>query len=676
MNGVWYTTKMQMTNELDCGARGINYLRDALKLVTNGPQTVIARTHSNLAHIHDIYFQIFEAAQRRKEALKHLNYAIDHSRVAVKSTSEEDPEHGNRLKNHASLLLKMCWGQDPSANQGNNDEKTFQASLRLFVAAATHAKASPLVRISSSIQAALMYWRDERSEEAHNLLQGCIALLTDLHPMEMSSEDLQEALRQVSGLAGLATATALATNRSAVEALQGLEATHCIISGLFMSSKSDISELRAVNARLASKYDRLRAELAYLAKDQRARGDFFRYRNLQQSLLSELSRTECEIKQLPGFGRFMEMLREDDFKALAHDGPVIVLNVSRVRSDAIIVTSKSIWAIPLSKFEYKDLEERLRLFGKMGNEARRDVVVRRPSQEQGNTTAAMKWLWEVAVEPVLDDVASELTATRRVWWLQTGLAGHAPLHAAGDHSEGSTDNTMSRVISTYISSFKALKYAQERQRVAPTVPQHHMLLVTMAQNPFPHMDLDTSYEEKVAREVFGSRLTHLSQPEPATVLEQIPSHSFVHFACHGFSSLNDPSLNGLLLVKDGQPATMTISNLEGIDHRAGAVAYLSACSTAEQSDLRLMDEAIHLANSFQTAGFQHVIGTLWGADDEAAGEVAREFYSRLTLVTDENKEQSGLEVARALHNSLLQVKQRSRKQNNVMKWGPFIYIRT
>lgn len=60
------------------------------------------------------------------------------------------------------------------------------------------------------------------------------------------------------------------------------------------------------------------------------------------------------------------------------------------------------------------------------------------------------------------------------------------------------------------------------------------------------------------------------------------------------------------------------------------MAYLSACATAEQPDGKLADETIHLANAFQTLGFQHVIGTMWGANDAAAGEIAKRFHDRLT----------------------------------------------
>lgn len=74
---------------------------------------------------------------------------------------------------------------------------------------------------------------------------------------------------------------------------------------------------------------------------------------------------------------------------------------------------------------------------------------------------------------------------------------------------------------------------------------------------------------------------------------------------------------------------LTISALEHVDLKEGAITYLSACSTAELPDGKLADEVIHLANSFQAAGFQHVIKTMWDAEDRAAGEVAKRFYERL-----------------------------------------------
>ncbi|KAF4922762.1 hypothetical protein CGCVW01_v005075 [Colletotrichum viniferum] len=197
----------------------------------------------------------------------------------------------------------------------------------------------------------------------------------------------------------------------------------------------------------------------------------------------------------------------------------------------------------------------------------------------------------------------------------------------------------------------------------------------MSTNPPPHRHLNTTYEEEAIGAVFeADKLLHLAQPDPESVLKKIPEFSFVHFACHGASINNDPNRSGLLLIKDGKPADLTIANIEEIDLKGGFVAYLSACSTAQQTDSKLAGEAIHLANSFQALGFQHVIGTMWGADDAAAGEVARRFYKKLMSPTENSMGDGQLNAASALHEAVKEYRLASPGQNCVLKWGPFIHV--
>lgn len=59
------------------------------------------------------------------------------------------------------------------------------------------------------------------------------------------------------------------------------------------------------------------------------------------------------------------------------------------------------------------------------------------------------------------------------------------------------------------------------------------------------------------------------------------------------------------------------------------LAYLSACSTADNSAIDLGDETIHLASAFQLAGFNHALAAMWGCKDDACIEVARDFHSFL-----------------------------------------------
>ncbi|KAH7114141.1 hypothetical protein B0J13DRAFT_460385, partial [Dactylonectria estremocensis] len=56
------------------------------------------------------------------------------------------------------------------------------------------------------------------------------------------------------------------------------------------------------------------------------------------------------------------------------------------------------------------------------------------------------------------------------------------------------------------------------------------------------------------------------------------------------------------------------------------IAYLSACSTAENKAARLSDEVIHVVSGFQVAGFPHVVACLWPTGDSECVGVAKRFY--------------------------------------------------
>lgn len=227
-----------------------------------------------------------------------------------------------------------------------------------------------------------------------------------------------------------------------------------------------------------------------------------------------------------------------------------------------------------------------------------------------------------------------------------------------------------------------------------------MLLVTVPNSPLYH-DLDTRAEEKAIQSVFGNMLapndsvdlTHLREPSPAKVLEQLPHHAFVHFACHGMLVERDPSQSGLILVDtDGNgrkiPAMLSVARLEEVFAEnplqvaggVGALAYLSACSTAEQTSSAIPDEAIHLANSLQAIGFRHVIGTMWSANDKAAGDIARRFYERLLEGEGIQYGINGgkkkcIDAAGALHKALTDYRaDATESERDRLLWCPFIHI--
>lgn len=168
-------------------------------------------------------------------------------------------------------------------------------------------------------------------------------------------------------------------------------------------------------------------------------------------------------------------------------------------------------------------------------------------------------------------------------------------------------------------------------------------------------------------------VTELERPSAAQVLEQLRTHHILHFACHGISDLANPSDSRLLLQSpdptSSEPDTLSVRAVSSANTDVAQIAYLSACSTAENRSVLLADEAIHIANAFQLAGFSHVLATLWESDDRLCRRVATEFYKN--LFNGSAGVEGHLKVARAYHLAVKTV--RDKKPKDFLGWAPFIH---
>jgi CHAT domain-containing protein len=303
----------------------------------------------------------------------------------------------------------------------------------------------------------------------------------------------------------------------------------------------------------------------------------------------------------------------------------------------------------------------------------RDLVMKSKPQSAEAIEDVLLWLWNGAVKPVLIALnlyrkSPEADALPRVWWVAGGLMGLAPIHAAGNHENGSCENTHSQVISSYTSTFKALRYA--RQKASSISSQGKMLIVAMP-NTRGQLPLNVEPEVKAIGNVFRDLVIDMKNAQKDEVLKKLPECHFAHFACHGMCDAKQPSEGGLLLADD---ALLTVSDLDRLNLPHAEIAYLSACSTAEIATKNLVDEAIHLANSFQLIGFRNVIGTMWGADDDAAAEIAKRFYENLHKRLDIPGLQEEPQVAFALHQAVTAFKSQGNNGQAILKWGPFIHL--
>jgi CHAT domain-containing protein len=136
-------------------------------------------------------------------------------------------------------------------------------------------------------------------------------------------------------------------------------------------------------------------------------------------------------------------------------------------------------------------------------------------------------------------------------------------------------------------------------------------------------------EKKKIMDITNGRIPiePLDLPSVDEVVDSLRSCHIAHFACHGSTDRADPSNSGLLFQKRGESqeaeqdrlTVHRISELQSLAH--ARIAYLSACSTAENKAARLSDEVIHVVSGFQVAGFPHVVGCLWPSVDDVCVEI-------------------------------------------------------
>jgi hypothetical protein len=551
---------------------------------------------------------------------------------------------------------------------------------------------SPLPCLLSGKRAAAIAIEIQKWEEGAFYLAKTLNLLPKIAPRSISNNDLQYALRQLSGLAALAASVFLRAGKTALESLDILERGRGVISSLVMGLRSDVSLLQNSYPDLWFRYCQLREAVAapasFVDRNSSARGllsagDYTSLSLQRLQNVNDLDEVEEEIRKKPGFERFQLAPTEKELHSLARNGPVVSFNVTGLGSHAFLITDDSIRVLTLPKLILEDLQKHVSK--KIdGNQSRRDATlvssdgnIKNESNLDAKTTQAesMRWLWDVAVKPILKELGllwrgSPPHTLPCIWWVGGGLMALLPLHAAGEHGIGSTDNTLSHVVSSYAPTLKALQFSQNKPWTPLAAEDSKVLVVTMHKTP-GHADLEVGEEVTATRQhISGSASVEVVEaPTAAAVLGKVTTCSLVHFACHGSSDTEQPSNSALLLGK-GSVDKLTVEDLQSLNYQLAQIAYLSACSTAEVGACSLIDESIHLASTFQLAGFRHVIGTLWGAYDSAAVAVAAKFYEYLLKKNADTISS----VPRALHRAVLDLKTKDGNSDDISLWAPFIHL--
>ncbi|MEO3749922.1 CHAT domain-containing protein [Streptomyces sp. B6B3] len=469
-----------------------------------------------------------------------------------------------------------------------------------------------------------------------------VDLLPRVAPRELVGDDQELLLGDAAGLGPAAAACAVRRGRPGL-AVRLLEQARGVLLSHAFDADSDLTRLRVVAPDLAHRFESLRDALdaarhgpGFLEEGEAvgaAGGGRPASADPRHQLAAEWRALVDTIRaRHPDLGMFRPVGEwdESELRATSAEGPVVLVNVSPFGSDALVVTSHAVEAVPLPELDPSTVARHGASFqdalGRLDDPGTGRAESLRAQQEVRDT---LDWLWRRIVGPVLDHLDLPASALRgpwpRLWWSPTGTLGTLPLHAAGpaDGSPGALD----RVVSSYTPTLRALRHARERAAPPPAGTGRLLVVAVVDTEGLPPLPAARDEAEQLGRLLPASTVLVDGAATRAAVVSALPGHAYAHFACHALGDLERPSGNRLVLHDHGE-RPLTVRDLARLRLPGVRLAYLSACDTLRTTP-ELADEAVHLVSAFQMAGFPHVVGSLWHVDDAIGARVAQQVYATL-----------------------------------------------
>ncbi|KAH9859228.1 hypothetical protein J1614_012244 [Plenodomus biglobosus] len=388
------------------------------------------------------------------------------------------------------------------------------------------------------------------------------------------------------------------------------------------------------------------------------------------------------------FGRSTATSQQPESGCL-DEGPIVIVNATDLGSDAIIVLPSGPQAIALAELASHAPEAFRKALGRSRAMCERGLQRNIKSDVRlEHSTKFLSWLWSSCVKPMLQELACydpspKPDKIQRVWWIGTGAASSLPFHAACQYHNGriaGAESCFDQTIPSYAPTIKALRNARTRSLTVGKLESKEtsVLIVTMPTTPGQSALSGVAREEKAITEATKDVYTiipPLRHPTADQVLRGIRESEIAHFACHGYSDLEDPSNSHRLLQKSSASGLvvdrLTVSTLLGATAQGRVwIAYLPACATAEIKVNSLVDASVHMAGAFQVAGFVHVISSLWPADDDVYVRVAELFHR--SLVMCKNTADPNRAVAAALREPVLQIREEYASEPGV--WALYVQL--
>ncbi|KAG2145334.1 CHAT domain-containing protein [Suillus bovinus] len=386
--------------------------------------------------------------------------------------------------------------------------------------------------------------------------------------------------------------------------------------------RATINDLRVVDdegRRLADEFEFLSAELGRRQSDSssavRTVTDALRRTQQEEEarqyrqISSQWDVVVGKIRQKEGFAYFLNPMPYKELRAAAIAGPVVIINVSVKRCDAIIITKvgpprliplpdASLGGITTVSDDFRNI---LRNTSGVGEESVREKQL----------IPVFRRLWDAVLAPIVEELLTIVPKGSRIWWCPTSKLTSLPIHAVGPYRKGA-NNILNIYVSSYTPTLSALMRSRRRNasKVASNTPSFVSIGQSKPNSGSGEKELEAvGAELELVKSLVPSSMSYseVSGDEGtfSGAIQALKTNSWVHLACHGKQDFVQPFDSSFAL----RDKPLRLSDIIQAEPENPEFAFLSACHTAV-GDKNAPDEIIHLAAAMQFSGFRSVIGTI------------------------------------------------------------------
>ena len=385
------------------------------------------------------------------------------------------------------------------------------------------------------------------------------------------------------------------------KAVELIEHGRSAILADFLPSGGELGSLHRDHPDLADEIVRLRRLLDRPAEDPDLgdADDRVRLADAWNALIDEVREVQ------PGH------LRMQPFSALSKvggDGSVAIVNLSRYRSDVLVIFGGRVLTVPIPHSTPEKASEQVL-----------SLLTAAQHDDHAAMAEVLDWTWVRLVRPVLDRMGYLNTPSAgarwpRVWWSGFGAAAYLPLHAATAHAGASA---LDRVVSSYTPTLGCLLRARTRP-----VPDGEALV---AAGSAVQVSRELPPQNQVLAQHWPSAEIVSTESASATdVLRMLPNYPWVH-VCEPSSQFPAQPAAGMLLDREGQRPLGLVELGQVVLDRA-EFCYLGQVATAADHPT---SAALSLSSALAFAGFTHVVGTLWEVEANSAVAAHADFYGEV-----------------------------------------------